>query len=129
MQKKLLKILKIIKITQILLLIAKIILILTSLSILKIIENLNTSFKMKLIINTYKTKLKNNLKFSINQFIIRFLETIFSTSIILTFISYFLDIPKIIEKINLFITQKIDEILSNISNKEKNKYRKFKEVT
>ncbi|MFN4219489.1 MAG: hypothetical protein ACK4GJ_01030 [bacterium] len=110
MLKKLFKILKIIKTTQTLLLIAKIILILILLSILKIIENSNTSFKMKFIMNTYKTKLKNNLKSSINNFIIRSLETIFSTSIILTFISYFLDISKIIEKINFFINQKIDEI-------------------
>ncbi|MCX7759537.1 MAG: hypothetical protein N2169_08055, partial [bacterium] len=92
--------------------IVKITAITTFLIIITLIETINNQENTKQKIN--KTKLKNTLKFSINQLIIKLFENISSSSLILMSISYLLDTKKIIESLNNYTNTYIDKIFDEI---------------
>ncbi|MCS7243541.1 MAG: hypothetical protein RMJ36_02245 [Candidatus Calescibacterium sp.] len=112
MIKKIFKIFKIFQIIRLIPIIVKIIITTICLIIITLIEAINNEENIKQKMN--KNKLKNTLKFSTNQLIIKMFENIFSSSLILMIISYLLDTKKIIERFNNYINTCIDKIFDEI---------------
>lgn len=123
MIKKIFKLFKIIRLLELVFIFSKIFLLILALLIIVFLQTIKNPENLHA--KSIKTKFKNLLKAQFNQLTLKLFENIFSNSVPLVIVSYFLNIKAIIQKINDYVNFCVDKIFDEfIANKLKSILKK-----